>query len=61
MLEGLYNKMLAQLAINKIISLNDFAELSTYDLIDKKEGILKDFVKLCMPPLLSLRINLDIC
>ena len=42
-LEGLNNKMLAQLAINKIISLNDFAELSTYDLIDKKEGILKDF------------------
>ena len=26
-----------------IVSLNDFAELSTYDLIDKKEGILKDF------------------
>ncbi|PPR45149.1 MAG: hypothetical protein CFH21_00010 [Alphaproteobacteria bacterium MarineAlpha5_Bin11] len=41
--EGLNTKMLAQLAINKVKSLNDFADLSTYELIDENEGILKDF------------------
>ena len=35
--------MLATLAQNKILTLNDFADLSTYDLIDKTEGILKEF------------------
>ena len=35
--------MLARLAKNNILSLDDFANLSTYELIDKKEGIFKDF------------------
>jgi len=30
------------LAINNIFTLNDFANLSTYDLIDKDEGIFKE-------------------
>ena len=34
--------MLAILAKNDIISLDDFAGLSTFDLLDKKEGIFKD-------------------
>ena len=41
-LEGLDSKMLAILAKNDIISLDDFAGLSTFDLLDKKEGIFKD-------------------
>ena len=41
--QGIDNRMLATLAQNKILTLNDFADLSTYDLIDKTEGILKEF------------------
>ena len=33
--------MLALLAENNILKLNDFADLSNYDLIDSKEGILR--------------------
>jgi len=40
-LEGINNKMLALLAKNNIISLNDFADLSNYDLLDSKEGIFR--------------------
>ena len=35
--------MLAKLAQNDVKNLDDFANLSTYELIDKNEGILKDF------------------
>ena len=41
-LNGINNKMLALLAANDVLTLNDFANLSTYDLIDKDEGILKE-------------------
>ena len=34
--------MLALLAKNDIVKLDDFAGLSTYDLIDNKEGILRN-------------------
>ena len=40
-LQGINNKMLALLAENDIYSLDDFANLATYDLIDKDEGIFK--------------------
>ena len=40
-LNGINNKMLALLAMNGIYSLDDFANLATYDLIDKDEGIFK--------------------
>ena len=40
-LEGINNKMLALLAKNNIISLNDFADLSNYDLLDSEEGIFR--------------------
>ena len=40
-LHGINNKMLALLAKNGIYSLDDFANLATYDLIDKDEGIFK--------------------
>ncbi len=40
-LEGINNKMLALLAKNNIISLNDFADLSNYDLLDSAEGIFR--------------------
>ncbi|SVB05223.1 uncharacterized protein METZ01_LOCUS158077 [marine metagenome] len=40
-LNGINNKMLALLAKNDIYSLDDFANLATYDLIDKDEGIFK--------------------
>jgi len=40
-LNGINNKMLALLAQNDIYSLDDFANLATYDLIDKDEGIFK--------------------
>jgi len=39
---GLNNKMLALLANNNVFTLDDFADLSTYDLIDKNEGIFKE-------------------
>ena len=41
-LEGMNNKILAILAKNKIITLDDFAGLSNFDLIDNEDGILKD-------------------
>ncbi|PPR47535.1 MAG: hypothetical protein CFH19_00378 [Alphaproteobacteria bacterium MarineAlpha5_Bin9] len=41
-LEGLNNKMLALLATHNVKNLDDFAGLSTYDLLDKTEGIFKD-------------------
>ncbi len=41
-LEGMSNNILAELAKAKILTLNDFADLATFELIDKEEGILKD-------------------
>ena len=41
-LEGINNKMLALLAANDIITLDNFADLATFDLIDKEEGIFKE-------------------
>ena len=41
-LNGINNKMLALLAANNICTLDDFADLSTYDLIDKEEGMLRE-------------------
>jgi len=41
--EGLDIKMLARLAENNILTLDNFADLSIYELIDKNEGIFKDF------------------
>ncbi len=41
-LEGMNTAILAQLAKSDIITLNDFADLATFELIDKEEGILKD-------------------
>ena len=34
--------ILAKLANAKILTINDFADLATFELIDKDEGILKD-------------------
>ena len=41
-LDGMSNKMLALLALNNIITLDDFADLASFELIDKEEGIFKD-------------------
>ena len=41
-LYGINNAMLALLAKNDIYTLDDFANLATYDLIDKDEGIFKE-------------------
>ena len=41
-LEGMDNKILAELAKSNIFTLNDFADLATFELIDKDEGILKN-------------------
>ena len=41
-LEGMNNNILAQLAKSKILTINDFADLATFELIDKDEGILKN-------------------
>ena len=41
-LEGTTIQMLALLAKENIVTLNDFAELATFELIDKDEGIFKD-------------------
>ena len=41
-LEGIDNKMLALLAINNILTLDDFAGLATFDLLDKEEGIFRE-------------------
>lgn len=40
-LEGINNKMLALLAKHNIKNLDEFAELSNFDLIDSKEGIFR--------------------
>ena len=40
-LNGMTMPMLALLAKEKIVTLNDFAELASYELIDKEEGIFK--------------------
>ena len=42
LLEGIDNKMLALLAINNILTLDDFAGLATFDLLDKEEGIFRE-------------------
>ena len=34
--------MLALLAVNNILTLDDFAGLSTFDLLDKEEGIFRE-------------------
>ncbi len=41
-LEGMNNDILAELAKAKILSIDDFADLATFELIDKEEGILKN-------------------
>ena len=41
-LEGINNEILAELAKSKILTLDDFADLATFELIDKDEGILKN-------------------
>ena len=41
-LEGMNNKILAELAKANILTLNDFADLATFELIDKEDGILKN-------------------
>ena len=41
-LEGMNNNILAQLAKSKILTINDLADLATFELIDKDEGILKN-------------------
>ena len=40
-IEGMTVPMLAILAKEDILTLNDFAELTTFELIDKEEGIFK--------------------
>ena len=40
-LNDINNKMLALLAINGIYTLDDFANLATFDLLDKNEGIFR--------------------
>ena len=40
-IEGMTIPMLAILAKENILTLNDFAELATFELIDKEEGIFK--------------------
>jgi len=40
-LEGINNKMLSLLAKNNILTLNDFADLATFELTDKDDGIFK--------------------
>ncbi len=41
-LEGMNNIILAELAKAKILTINDFADLATFELIDKEEGILRN-------------------
>jgi len=41
-LEGMNNKMLSMLAQNNIVTIDDFADLASFELIDKEEGIFKD-------------------
>ncbi len=41
-LEGMNTNILAELAKSKILTIDDFADLATFELIDKEEGILKN-------------------
>ena len=41
-LNGMNNSILAELAKSNILTVNDFADLATFELIDKEEGILKE-------------------
>ncbi len=41
-LEGMNNNILAELAKAKILTINDFADLATFELLDKDEGILRN-------------------
>ena len=41
-LDGMSNNILAELAKAKILTIEDFADLASFELIDKEEGILKD-------------------
>ncbi len=41
-LEGMNSSILAKLANSNILTMDDFADLATFELIDKDEGILKD-------------------
>ena len=41
-LKGMNNSILAKLAKSNILNVNDFADLATFELIDKEEGILKE-------------------
>ena len=36
------SNILAELAKSKILTINDFADLATFELIDKEEGILRN-------------------
>ena len=40
-LSGMTTSMLALLAKKDIVNLNDFADLASYELIDKEEGIFR--------------------
>ncbi len=42
-LDGMNSGILAELARSKILTLNDFADLASFELIDKEEGILRKF------------------
>ena len=41
-LKGMNNSILAELAKSNILNVNDFADLATFELIDKEEGILRE-------------------
>ena len=41
-LVGMNNKMLSLLAQNNIVTIDNFADLASFELIDKEEGIFKD-------------------
>ena len=41
-LKGMNNSILAALTKSNILNVEDFADLATFELIDKEEGILKD-------------------
>ena len=41
-LKGMNNSILAKLAKSNILNVNDFADLATFELIDKEEGILRE-------------------
>jgi N utilization substance protein A len=41
-LRGINNEMLSLLALNNIVTLDDFADLASFELIDKEDGIFKN-------------------